>query len=243
MNDTHDSEAMNRETPENTDIQEDMVNTDKKSRSLLLTFLQTGTCVIFLAAAAIIRLIGGSIYSTAAAWFYDHYNDSVFPAEAVAVLPFSDPVAVVETSTVAPGKLPADGAALPEKFKKSFTAPVRSGKIIKGFGVDGSKGVDISATAGDVILAALDGTVIQVDEENSQNKSVILSHSDGVRTIYSGIESIAVKKGDKIKAGDRLGKIQASGEPVVHFELIVNGSSIDPEPVGIISSAESGKSQ
>jgi len=85
------------------------------------------------------------------------------------------------------------------------------------------------------ILAACDGTVISNYWNDTRGWVVIISHG-GYKTLYQHLEKrSSLSIGIKVKAGDELGIMGASTKTIrnmtvhLHFELIVNGVSIDPE--------------
>lgn len=95
--------------------------------------------------------------------------------------------------------------------------------------------------SGDV-YAALDGTVIDVEKTSIDGNVVTIEHDGGYVSIYKSLGSnIAVKKGDKVKAGDKIGTTSASmmselntGDHL-HFEMKKNGTYIDPATILPIS--------
>lgn len=62
---------------------------------------------------------------------------------------------------------------------------------------------------------------------------VVIQHDDGTSTLYGHMyeKSIMVEAGDKVSAGQVLGKIGSSGRstgPHLHFEIRINGNKVDP---------------
>jgi hypothetical protein len=86
-------------------------------------------------------------------------------------------------------------------------------------------------------LAAADGTVSFADMTGMGN-SVIIQHPIGWATYYTHLSSLAVKRGDVVRAGQVLGTIGASpldGEHLkhLHFEIWKDGKrtgAVDPAP-------------
>ena len=63
--------------------------------------------------------------------------------------------------------------------------------------------------------------------------AVVITHADGFDTIYAHLRkgSVAVKKGDSVKRGQRIGSVGLSGLtefPHLHFEVRFNRSVTDP---------------
>jgi len=102
-------------------------------------------------------------------------------------------------------------------------------------------GVDVLAAADGVVRAVRDGEPeISVDERGQESlegkdagNAVVISHSDGWETQYSHLMkgSLAVKPGDVVVAGQRLGKIGLSGNsnfPHLDFAVRLGEAAIDP---------------
>lgn len=98
------------------------------------------------------------------------------------------------------------------------------------------EGIDLAAAEGQEVLAAMDGTVYTVYEDESYGMTVVLRHADGYTTHYSNLsEEVAVKSGDKVTAGTVLGTVGQSAitetaqEPHLHFAVYLNNVPIDPQ--------------
>jgi murein DD-endopeptidase MepM/ murein hydrolase activator NlpD len=62
---------------------------------------------------------------------------------------------------------------------------------------------------------------------------VVIRHSRHVRTMYAHLSRIGVHRGERVFAGQRIGRVGASGEatgPHVHFEVRRRGAAVDPLP-------------
>lgn len=93
-------------------------------------------------------------------------------------------------------------------------------------------GNDYRASHGTSIYAAADGTVIESHGSiNSMGTMVKISHGKGITTTYGHMSSRSVKKGDKVKAGDKIGRVGATGNAMcahLHFEVRINGKAYNP---------------
>jgi murein DD-endopeptidase MepM/ murein hydrolase activator NlpD len=62
-------------------------------------------------------------------------------------------------------------------------------------------------------------------------KLVTLAHASGVRTMYAHLSRVAVRVGQRVVAGQRVGRVGASGHasgPHLHFEVRLGGAAVDP---------------
>ena len=97
-------------------------------------------------------------------------------------------------------------------------------------------GLDISGSGvyGADILASDGGTVILAQEDNSgYGKYVIIDHENGYQTLYGHCSKLCVSAGDKVSAGQKIAEVGSTGYstgPHLHFEIIDNGTKIDPYP-------------
>jgi len=92
-------------------------------------------------------------------------------------------------------------------------------------------GVDIGAGYGVHILAANSGTVVTAGFNNAYGNYVVIDHGGGYATLYAHMSKIVVSKGAKVVKGDHIGNVGSTGYSTgnhLHFEIIKNGSTIDP---------------
>lgn len=95
-------------------------------------------------------------------------------------------------------------------------------------------GIDISCNKDSAIYAACDGEVEEIYSD-SMGRCVKIAHSDGYKTIYANLsDTIEVMEGDKVVAGDLIGKVGDSAvadfttDPHLHFELMCDDKYLDP---------------
>lgn len=102
-------------------------------------------------------------------------------------------------------------------------------------------GVDVLAAAPGIVSATRDGMADRaVTSENRAEiegrecgNAVRVDHGDGWQTLYCHMKrgSVAVKSGDRVQAGDRLGHVGLSGLtniPHVHVSVLKDGRVVDP---------------
>ncbi|MBA8900338.1 M23 family metallopeptidase [Phyllobacterium sp. P30BS-XVII] len=94
-------------------------------------------------------------------------------------------------------------------------------------------GVDWSAPRGTPIIAAGNGTVERAGWTNGYGNQTVLRHSNGYESSYSHQNAIAsgVTPGARVRQGQVIGYLGSTGlstGPHLHYEVIVNGSKVDP---------------
>lgn len=95
-------------------------------------------------------------------------------------------------------------------------------------------GIDIDGYGNDdgPIVAAGSGTVITAASNGGYGNYVIIDHGDYTQTLYAHMSGIAVSQGTYVSAGQTIGFLGHTGVATgthCHFEVIVNGSRVDPE--------------
>lgn len=93
-------------------------------------------------------------------------------------------------------------------------------------------GIDIPAGYGQDVVAAADGMVIATGGQHwSYGNIVIIDHGNGIATAYAHNSSIVVSTGQVVKKGQVIAKIGSTGNSTgnhCHFEVRINGSTVDP---------------
>ena len=96
-------------------------------------------------------------------------------------------------------------------------------------------GVDIQATLGDPVIASDSGTVSAIEEDPLWGVTVTIDHGNGIITRYCNLNSgVTVQAGQQISSGEEIGAvgetadIETSDESHLHFEVLKNGSYVDP---------------
>ena len=131
-------------------------------------------------------------------------------------------------------------------MKGNLPVPVNgSFKIVSAFGVhpvspdlpnimEENLGIDAHVAIGAAVNAVYDGEVIKVYDHTSTpgfRNIVIVKHGDYI-TVYANIESLAVKAGQKVKQGQKLGTAGTDFDNpkygMLHFEVWKNRTRLDP---------------
>ena len=92
-------------------------------------------------------------------------------------------------------------------------------------------GLDIACRTGTGIKAADGGTVIKAGWSGSYGYLVAIRHDNGYVTYYAHNSSILVSVGDKVYQGQIIARAGMTGNasgPHCHFEVRVNGTSVNP---------------
>lgn len=93
-------------------------------------------------------------------------------------------------------------------------------------------GIDICGPIGLGIYATGDGVVSRVEKsKKGYGNNIIIDHGYGYKTRYAHLNSIKVKKGDKVKRGQEIGTMGNTGKstaPHLHYEVIKNNRAVNP---------------
>ncbi|TPK81344.1 M23 family metallopeptidase [Mesorhizobium sp. B2-4-14] len=132
-----------------------------------------------------------------------------------------------------------DGASAQQFLLRN---PLPAGKFRSGFGarkhpilgyVRMHTGVDWAAPIGTPIIAAGNGVVEKVGWAGGYGKQIIIRHANGYETSYNHQSAFAkgIEPGVRVRQGQTIGYLGQTGlatGPHLHYELIVNGTKVDP---------------
>ena len=135
----------------------------------------------------------------------------------------------------APAAVPAATAHAPTPIpgtQETLSWPV-TGDVVSHF-TPATRGIDISSRRGTAVKAAANGEVLLTSTAfKGYGNLVILRHGDGTFvTTYGQLQTINVKKGEHVKAGQKIGTVGGfdASKPVLHFEVRIGGKPVDPSP-------------
>lgn len=93
------------------------------------------------------------------------------------------------------------------------------------------KGTDVASGAGNPVIAAKGGTVSKSYYSSSYGNYIVINHGGGLMTAYAHLNSRLVQVGDKVSAGQKIGTVGSTGASTgnhLHYEVYVNGSTVNP---------------
>lgn len=114
------------------------------------------------------------------------------------------------------------------------------GWITSGFGQRSSpftgepavhRGIDVAAPSGTPIYAPADGVVVFSGVRNGFGNFILIAHGYGVVTGYGHNAQNLVSPGQVIHRGDQIATVGKSGRstgPHLHYEVSINGRTVDP---------------
>lgn len=111
----------------------------------------------------------------------------------------------------------------------ALSLPV-SGKIIRTYDKGKNEGIDIAASPGTSVQAAEAGTVAAITADADQVPIIVVKHTNDLLTVYANVEDITVKKGDRVRRGQKIAELRGGDNAYVHFEVRKGFESVDPEP-------------
>lgn len=131
-----------------------------------------------------------------------------------------------------------DAAAAPADPGQAPSRWPAAGAIVRSFergdparGVEGHPGVDIAGAEGSKVVAAAEGLVDFVGEDEVLGKYVEIRHGQDWLTIYAHCASINVGPGHRVRAGEQVAKMGRTGQalsPQLHFQVWRQGVAVDP---------------
>ena len=101
--------------------------------------------------------------------------------------------------------------------------------------IDGKRrmhsGLDFPVNLNTDVVATGDGVVTKAQYDSGWGRYIKIEHGYGYETIYAHLWKINVKKGQKVKRGDKIGKSGNSGRAAgfhLHYEVHKNNKTVDP---------------
>ena len=106
-------------------------------------------------------------------------------------------------------------------------------------------GIDIASNQGTAVYASDGGNVTLAGWNGGYGNCIMIDHGNGYVTLYGHLSSISVSQGQTVSQGTTIGAVGSTGNstgPHLHFEVLKNGTRIDPEQFfsGLTISADAG---
>lgn len=92
-------------------------------------------------------------------------------------------------------------------------------------------GLDIANARGTPIIAAAGGVVVKAAYNSGYGRQVEIDHGYGITTTYSHCNRLLVRKGQRVRGGQRIATIGSTGRstgPHLHYEVHLDGNAVDP---------------
>ncbi len=93
------------------------------------------------------------------------------------------------------------------------------------------RGLDLRGLTGEPVFAMARGKVVLAEELYFEGNFILLDHGNNIMSAYMHLNSINVKEGDIVEAGQRIAAVGASGAVTgahLHVSFYINGMSLDP---------------
>ena len=126
------------------------------------------------------------------------------------------------------------------KIPPTYIKPISGGRLSSGFGRRNAptkgastyhKGIDWATPTGTAVMASSAGTVTRAGWGSGYGYVVYIRHADGRETRYGHLSKILVSTGQTVSQGQKIalsGNTGVSTGPHVHFEILINGSQVNP---------------
>lgn len=126
------------------------------------------------------------------------------------------------------------------KIPPTYIKPISGGRLSSGFGrrnrpTRGAstyhKGIDWATPIGTAVMASSGGTVSRAGWGSGYGYVVYIEHADGRQTRYGHLSKVLVSVGQTVSQGQKIalsGNTGVSSGPHVHFEILINGSQVNP---------------
>jgi len=112
------------------------------------------------------------------------------------------------------------------------STPFGAQRFVNGEPRSPHSGIDIAAPAGTAIKAPLAGRIVLVADMYLNGKTVAIGHGNGLVSVYSHMQSTAVKKGDWIEKGQQIGEVGETGRatgPHLHWGVRFHNARVNPD--------------
>ncbi len=129
----------------------------------------------------------------------------------------------IQVASVSRGSGQSSGLSVPLRARINSYYGYRGGEF--------HTGIDYGGSTGDPYAAAGAGTVVSAGWNGNYGYSILIDHGNGIQTRYAHSSKLLVSAGQSVSKGQTIGLVGATGRatgPHLHFEVIVNGDTVNP---------------
>ena len=123
------------------------------------------------------------------------------------------------------------GSSRPRYWPLGGEGVITRGPVGVGSSTEVHAGLDIAVARGTAVLASGGGSVLRAGYDAEYGFFVRLRHTERHQTMYGHLSRLLVVEGENVDAGQVIGLSGSTGRstaPHLHFEIFVDGESIDP---------------
>ena len=230
---------------------------EKQKGKLTVLVTQCIVCAVVLLLGFLIRCVGGGWAQEAKEGLFAALADNTFadalfdpPANTTATTTPTSAREIEDKRMVAAAATTAGNTAQEPVFEQRATEfpspvclPVASGVLTSAFGarehpISGGEsthtGWDIAADEGTPLYAPYAATVCETGKGGSYGNYLEMQVTAEFSVIFAHCKKLFVKKGDKVKAGQKVALVGSTGVSTgnhLHLECLQNGTPIDPARV------------
>ena len=156
---------------------------------------------------------------------------------------------LVTNPTVSPASIVHEPVAKTKSKSSGFALPFRNGRISSGFNQGRwHPAIDLAAPVGTAVFATTSGQKVSFAGRRGGYGNVVVTRDGQGRThLYAHLHSIAVKSGQVLGQGKKLGTVGSTGfstGPHLHYEVrTVAGRHLNPMPLLFPARATTGRPQ
>ena len=114
------------------------------------------------------------------------------------------------------------------------STPFGAQRYVNGKPKSPHSGIDIAAPSGTPIEAPLAGRILMVADMYLNGKTVAIGHGNGLVSVFSHMQSTAVKQGEWVNTRQKIGEVGTTGRstgPHLHWGVRFNNARINPESI------------
>jgi murein DD-endopeptidase MepM/ murein hydrolase activator NlpD len=124
-----------------------------------------------------------------------------------------------------PSRMPVTGGRVPVSSHYGTRRDPFTGRLAR------HSGLDIPARHGTPILASGGGRVLSAGYKGAYGQTVVIDHGDGLATLYGHASKLLVRPGEVVMPQQKIALVGSTGRstgPHLHFEVIRDGSRVEP---------------